>query len=480
MQVAWRTINLSWCFYLGKNDLIEKDKTTILNLQKKHADILLTDFGNQPLNEFNHQSHGALAMLYLAALFPSLPDANILKASAIKIINHHITNAFYPDGGNVEQMFGYYPFVAHIFRDIYLLCLYNQFEQLEKIQLLLNKMVGFIFHVAQPDNTVPPINDSYEESISPILSTLMEIIEKPLKFKRASSCYFPDTQLGIIRNNHNIDKSWYITINPAVLVGAHAHAGRMGVNFWYNNSPFLVDSGCCNYDDPRLVDWYRASRAHNTVIIDGIRDKATSGTKLWVPKRKTGNRIIQWLENSDFQFCRMISPASEPTNSSVTWYRDIVLVKNNYMVIHDCFDSPGNHEFETLFHFHLSEIISNQEDKRIIIKSEETLSFIPVDNTLFTGLKISKAYLSIKGKSVLAPVVSYVFNGQGTIHSAFLIKPVKKENDLQFIKFFQEITENDYKIEITNEESKKDSLLFKSNKFSSGDYFKFQSKSIFN
>jgi len=121
MQVAWRSIHWSWCYFLTEKALSEEQKILILNSLKQHAAILLEGFGKQPLNEFNHQSHGALAMLYLGVLFPTFESANELKQTALKILGHHLEKAFYTDGGNVEQMFGYYPFETHLFRDTYLL-----------------------------------------------------------------------------------------------------------------------------------------------------------------------------------------------------------------------------------------------------------------------------------------------------------------------------------------------------------------------
>jgi len=140
MQVAWRSIHLSWCYFLGEEGLSEEDKTLIFNSLKEHAEILSEGFGKAKLNEFNHQAHGALAMLYLGFLFPKLPQAAELKEVGIRILEHHINHAFYADGGNVEQMFGYYPFETSIFRDAYLLCQENGLNPPGNTIPLLKKM----------------------------------------------------------------------------------------------------------------------------------------------------------------------------------------------------------------------------------------------------------------------------------------------------------------------------------------------------
>ncbi len=319
MQIAWRCIHLSWFYYLTEESLPDCDKEFIVDILNNHSKVLLEHFGHQPLNEFNHQSHGALAMLYVGALFPQLEQSESLKNTSIKILEHHISHAFYKDGGNVEQMFGYYPFEAHIFRDAYLLCRNNNIKQPQGIEELLLKMQRFISLVQQPNHTMPPVNDSFEMPTETILSTLVKTNNLPLLSDSNKSSYLSETQIGVIRKK-NRNNSWYILANPAKTIGAHSHAGRLAFNIWYNNTPIIKESGCCNYDNPLLYKWYRTSTAHNTVLIDNKTDEATSTDVLWASKRQTENRITDFIENEQYTYLRMYSPLSEKTNSSVDWY----------------------------------------------------------------------------------------------------------------------------------------------------------------
>lgn len=131
------------------------EEWAISRLLQDHADILLAGFGRQPLNEFNHQSHGALAMLYLGTLFPRPGGAASLRQRAVTILTHHLERAFVADGGNVERMFGYYPFEAHIFRDAYLLRVHNGVEPPAGILPALKRMAAFLAAVAQRGHASP-------------------------------------------------------------------------------------------------------------------------------------------------------------------------------------------------------------------------------------------------------------------------------------------------------------------------------------
>ena len=458
MQVAWRVIHLSWCYYLTEKGLTEEEKKLIIGLQIEHAGILLDHFGKQPLNEFNHQSHGALAMLYLGVLFPGLPQAGELIAAAVKILEHHINHAFYPDGGNVEQMFGYYPFEAHIFRDALLLCRVGQIPLPGKLIPLLHKMAGFISSVAQPDGTMPPVNDSYPMPVTSILKTLGDVLNVGFPVHTAQSAYFPDTQIGILRAK-NATNNWYLLANPAMTIGAHAHAGKLAFNLWYNNQPFIIESGCCNYDKPMLVSWYRTSRAHNTVLIDGKSDEATSKPDQWAPKRQTANRITDWIEKPSFCFCRMVSPATEPDNLSVNWSRSLAIVKNSFVVVYDCFEASEEHNYEILFHLPDIQVEEKKEAKGFLLKASQMLALLPGDGKAISKTEVNKGFINIGGADKQAPVLSFHLKSK-EVHSVLVFSPVTHSTDE--IKISQIISEEGLALTLENANGEKHTVIFRS------------------
>ncbi|HCM59495.1 MAG TPA: hypothetical protein DIS74_03820 [Bacteroidales bacterium] len=421
MQVAWRSIHYSWCYYLGEKGLTEEEKGLIKDTLKEHAHILLTGFGQAKLNEFNHQSHGGLAMLYLGVLFPQLEEAAELRRKAMIILNHHLANAFYADGGNVEQMFGYYPFQAHIFRDAFLLCTANGLEPPVNSLPMLKKMANYLAAVERPDGTVPQVNDSYEMPVRAILDTINEITGVMAVAPARGIAGFPDTQVAVMRDGGR--KGWYVLANPASVIGAHAHAGRLGFELWHGGSPLLIDSGCCNYDEPELVTWYRTTGAHNTVIIDGVTEAATSSSLLWVPRRETPNRITGLVPGNEISTVSMISPPEEQTNASVRWSRRITLVKGLFAVISDSFEAAGDHSYEILLHFPPSELTADPSGRLLRIKTDRVTELFAADTIgegrFFTGTGM----VSIKGRTTDAPVASLNLRATGNLESHLLVIP---------------------------------------------------------
>jgi hypothetical protein len=452
MQIAWRCIHLSWLYFLTEESLSDYDKAFIVDILNNHSKVLLSHFGHQPLNEFNHQSHGALAMLYVGALFPQLEQSDSLKNTAVKILEHHISHAFYKDGGNVEQMFGYYPFEAHIFRDAYLLCRNNNIKQPQGIEELLLKMQRFILSVQQPDHTMPPVNDSYEMPATTILETLELITNTSLQDDSIKSSCFGETQLGVIKQKSK-NNSWYILANPAKTIGAHSHAGRLAFTIWYNNIPVVKESGCCNYDNPLLYKWYRTSTAHNTVLIDNKTDEATSTTVLWAPKRQTQNRITYFIENEHYTYLRMHSPSTEQTNSSVDWYRSVVLVDSSYVVVHDFFKAAGTHTYDFLFHVGDSVVFSDKKNGLSLNKSALTFNIVSTNKKQSLALK--DGFTSSKGKNVRTKYVQYTINVNGDFHSFFLFTP-----DIKGLKVETKYTADGAGLIVKQKNKKAKTLLF--------------------
>ncbi len=433
MQVAWRSIHLSWCWYLGEKGLTDEEKRVIAATLREHAHILLTGFGQAKLNEFNHQSHGGLAMLYLGVLFPDLDDAAELRRKAMIILNHHLANAFYADGGNVEQMFGYYPFQAHLFRDAFLLCTANGIEPPVNSLPMLRKMALYLAAVGRPDGTVPQVNDSYEMPVKPILATINDILGAMAVAGDQKSAFFPDTQVAVMREGG--ETGWYLLANPASVIGAHAHAGRLGFEMWNNGSPLIIESGCCNYDEPELVSWYRTTRAHNTVIIDGVTEEATSSSILWVPRRETPNRITKWKPGEELSSLTMVSPPEEATNSSVHWSRTITIVRDRFAVISDFFETEGEHSYEILLHFPPSVVTHDTSGEAVSIKTDRVTKIFATDTSGEGRFVAGTGLVSIRGRSEEAPVASFMLRGSGSVSSHMLVIPSSGEKRGELVKF---------------------------------------------
>lgn len=453
MQVAWRSINLSWCYYLGREGLSSSQKKTIIELQREHADVLMKWFAPQPLHLFNHQSHGGIAMLYLATLFPTLDKKGELKENAMRLLTHHLNHAMYEDGGNVEQMFGYHPFQTSIFRDMYLLCKSNKIPFPDNLHSGLEKMLFFMTSFAQPDATMPPVNDSYAMDIIPSVSILKDVLGINKKVEGKSGL-FKESKLAVIRGD-----KWYILLNPAERIGSHSHAGRLGLLLWYDECPVLIESGCPNYDNRLKNKWYRTSMAHNTVLIDGVQDAESSSDIEYARTRITNNNITTWREEQNYTYCKMTSPKSDPTNLNVEWERRVALIENEYTVIYDRFISNEPHKYETLFHTPSVDIFLDKSNKTISLYRDSIVTLFSKSFGTEDDIEIFDGYLYSRGKDYKAPVINYISLSKGEQNNVYLVIPKEKRREVKNIEY--KLTSDKLELIIFNKDNSQESLIFR-------------------
>ena len=391
MQVAWRTQNLIWCFFLGRSGFSESEQQELLGSVETHARVLTLYFGQQPLSAGNHQSHGALAMLHAALLLPDLADP------ALKILNHHLEAAFFADGNSVELCPGYYPFIAANFRNAYLLCSANGIALPARWRDRLAQCYRFMRDVQQPDGTMPPINDSSEMPARLSLRILGDMLEMEGDAKPTGSVRFAESNQAIMRNEAS-----YLFLDAAgSSLPFHWHAGKLGFHYWHGDRPYLVDSGVCNYDERLRKEWYLTARAHNTILIDGTPADGVS-------------RISEWEHDH----------ATMTTGGNgVHWKREILLLKRGGLIVMDSLQSAAVHDYTWLFHFVPTTLKTDAPNKRLLTGfADRNLCLAPFDPRLFSRMEIIQGHVNKGSRNVSAPVGHFSARASD-LAMAFLILP---------------------------------------------------------
>jgi len=421
MQVAWRAQNLIWCFFLGRQGFTESEQLELLDSIQTHAQVLTAYFGEQPLSFGNHQSHGALAILHSAVLFPELPNADGMQNTALRILNHHLEAAFFPDGNSVELCPGYYPFIAANFRDAYLLCVANNIPVSPRWKERLAQFYQFMFQSQQPDGTAPPINDSTEVPVRASLRILGEVLGAPEPEPPPTSFRISDSHQAVMRDG----RDGYLFLDAAAGVGSlfHWHGGKFGFHYWQGGQPYLVDSGVCNYDEPLRKTWYLTSAAHNTILVDGLGD--TELTKLHSAKTsEVGSRLTGWQSTPEFDLATMTSTAFLAATTPVAWMRQILMLKRHFVIVVDRLQSAAAHEYRWLFHYTPTTLDADVSRKRLLTGHDDrNLLLMPFQPLMFQQMKVGQSHINQCGRNVLAPVGEFVAHADDFV-AAFLLLPV--------------------------------------------------------
>ena len=433
MQVAWRMQNLCWCYFLGKDGFSKEEKLELYELVKTHASCLLAFFGDHPLIENNHQSHGATAMLYASLLFPELPEAVALKDRAIEILNHHLEHAFYADGNSIELCPGYYPFFVSIFRDAWLLCKANGVQPPKRCFERLQQFYHYLNVVRQPDGTMPPINDSTESDSQAAIAILEDII-KPQARGSAASHHFSSSHQAVMRGTGSAVPSYaFLDAGQAML--AHWHTGKLGFHLWFWNKAFLLDSGICNYDDPLRRSWYWKPEAHNTLLVDGNgdynKDRRDAISKL------AATSIKQWQSTSQYDWVVM----QHEGFNNLKWIRHFVNLKGLTAIVIDEIESTEEHQYTWLFH--LLPCIPKIDEKTKSVFTDFDEKNLLIQPSVYENLRsvtMDRSWINRKGKNVEAPLLKYQAFGKSLVQ-AFLLLPVEGSSRSEEVQLQQNKSE---------------------------------------
>ena len=279
-QPASRIIHFLYSMYFLKDSpsVSSREWAEMENSIKDHATLIM--LGEKYFNKLkisdNHQSLRSLALLFAASFFNGTDIASEFQREAVRLASFHILNDYFNDGVLKEVSPSYHFFETWHIRDIYLLSKKYSFSLPDETSKILKKAGLFASAIAQPDSTSAVINDGYALRLKGFLASLPE--ECRDAGKESGLVYFQDAGLAVFRG-----KESYLLFDSSVFTGqfSHYHGGKNSITYWAGKKAFLIDCGCCNYDNPLFAKWFKTPFAHAAMLVDECGDAALEGTYKW-------------------------------------------------------------------------------------------------------------------------------------------------------------------------------------------------------
>ena len=157
-----------------------------------------------------------------------------------------------------------------------------------------------------------------------------------------------------------------------VSVSAHGHADTLGFICSEGATNWLVDSGTYVYTASRSWrDFFRSTRAHNTVVVDGQDPSNAVNFFKWraLPsvtlERSVSTASLDYAVGSHDGYTRLASP--------VLHRRRVIFVKPEYWIITDELTGQGTHELEFLFHFAPGVTLAKHDDLWLASRGRQKL-----------------------------------------------------------------------------------------------------------
>jgi len=216
----------------------------------------------------NHLLENARALIF-GGLYFSGPEAERWLARGLRVLREQLREQLLPQGGHFERSPMYHALLVGGLSDT-LLFLERREIEVDWLREALRQMVDWLCRITCPDGSFPLFNDA----ALGICAGPQAVIDNA----RRIIGYQPADQP---RPLHECDgfyvfsaDDFYCAIDGAPIGPlynpGHAHADNFTYELFFSRRRLIVDSGTYSYDIDEFRRHLRSTRAHNTVVINGL------------------------------------------------------------------------------------------------------------------------------------------------------------------------------------------------------------------
>jgi hypothetical protein len=362
----------------------------------------------------NNHLIGEAAGVYIASsCFPFLKRARQCRARSRDILCQCIFEQVNADGSSREQATGYHMFVTQFFLLSALAGRWTKDEFPPDYWARLEKMFEFLGMLGEGGQSLPMLGDGddgyvldlgddpraakgwlsaaailfgrgdfkgwsggYREPARWLLGRdgqqRFDAVEAPAPAGATASGAFPDSGLYLLQSGHSNSDDRISAVfdcgeHGFRSIAAHAHADALSFVLRVFGEDVLVDPGTYDYfSHPAWRSYFRSTRAHNTVVIDGKDQSEMLGSFLW--GKRASSRCLSW--RPDGSGGEVIGEHDGYTRLSdpVTHRRSLQLDgKAGALVVKDDIMARGRHNIEVCFHLAEQCVVSAAGENRFII-----------------------------------------------------------------------------------------------------------------
>ena len=411
----------------------------------------------------NHYLANVAALFYVGVLLPEFSEAkewlDFSHTELIREIEHHT----YSDGALHEGSLNYHRFVTEILLASTILGQAHKLLFPNVYLTRLEKMVDFILHSLRPDRTLPKVGDAADIRLQHLdnrdvtadprhLLALGAVLFKRADFKKAAGAFpeyaywllgdegkrqydtipeiqelpgsksFPASGFHIIR-----EEKFYMFIRCGRLalngLASHGHHDQLAFELWVHGVPVLVDPGWYVYEaDPEMFRYFKSTRAHNTVTVDG-RDQVASNLFIYPPPTRPIPRLLEWRTDDGSTMFSGEHALYSDLPDAVAHRRMVRYVYGNRMIlIEDLLEGAGIHQLEWNFHFAPGFSVTH-DPRGVVFKGSAVEGRLDCEGLNGSQKVVEEGWVAPRyGKKLRAPVVRWRWKGQLPLRGRFTLR----------------------------------------------------------
>lgn len=334
---------------------------------------------------------GEAAVLVIGGLFVESRHSARWLATGLRILETEIERQVTKDGVHVERSPAYHRFFLDHYYLVGAVLAANQRSLSSPTLARMQDMTAFVMRARFPDGTMPDFGDAdaarglwlrsdaphdytsllalgavifdrhdFRAAAANLPEEVMWLLglEGVRKFQALQSQHasdtstaFPDGGYYVLRSGwHELDACLVFDCGPLGFGPAgHGHADALSFQLHCQGYPFLVDPGTFSYNlDYGWREAFRSTRAHNTVVVDGL-DQSVPGDRMsW--RTSAQAETMSWMTTPWFDLVHGSHNGYRRLADPVTHERAVVFLKPDVWVIWDVLTGAAQHEFESLLH----------------------------------------------------------------------------------------------------------------------------------
>ena len=329
---------------------------------------------------------GEAAALFIAGLvFRDRKRPVAWLETGAAILAEEAKNQFLDAGVHGELSSYYHCYALDFYLQSLILAEQNEYPFPSQIRQKVIGMLEFLMHLTRPDGSVPPLGDAdggrvlalqetdYHSSRDALCVGAIVLDRPDLKYVsgafsedalwflggdswRRYSCLkieppretegiYPAAGYAIQRSGWGeLDSQLVFDFGGlGMFTGGHAHADSLSFTLFGRGKELLADPGTFVYNcAPAWRNYFRSTRAHNTVTIDGSDQAESMGTFSWKTRISSrGSREVGYMEGEHDGYSRL----------GVNHRRRVIYLPPGYWIITDEFRGSGTHTFDFHYHF---------------------------------------------------------------------------------------------------------------------------------
>ncbi|MFW5867911.1 MAG: alginate lyase family protein, partial [Armatimonadota bacterium] len=326
----------------------------------EHADYLMEDEYFRV--DSNWGAMEANGLFHIAAMLPEMRESRLWLDTARERLTAVLDAQVYPDGAQIELAPGYHGVTLGNLLGSLELARRTGTDLPDELEAGLESMFEYYARIAMPDSRSPALNDSSWGGVDGWLQRGLDLFPDRADFAYVMSdgtrgtppdyvsTFLPWAGWAIMRTGWAPDDR-YLLMEAGPYGRAHQHEDKLGIILHAAGKTVLTEAGVYSYDRSDWRKYVLSTRAHNTIMVDGLEQNRRAARDTWISDEPVDAR---WFSDDDFDFARGVYDSGYgPENEvRVAHERQVLFVKPDYWIVCDTLtpEDDAEHAYEALFH----------------------------------------------------------------------------------------------------------------------------------